>query len=291
MLIPVFQPVGNALPKTLPPEDPKIKDAHVSVLAELVHSVTRVLPMSAPTLRVLLNEKLKRLGAEQTVSVSWVRRFLQDLGLKYRTFIRQSAWKHDIPDDRVWNLDETVRRMFPLVPEDVVRLLLAWLVWDGIKHWQSDDSLLRFIQWMDGRVSESTPNLPWLIVFDVALIHVAVDFRKRLHTDLSWAKFCFVNSSTTCDYQHNSLSVLALPVTTSISQPLDRQIMRPLKHSLQEQRAQSFVAEIMLTLRNGGEFKLDAGLVGNRLRLPNRVEVAMTKTMARISLMKHRTWQ
>eukprot|EP00971_Amphidinium_carterae_P104276 2065173-Amphidinium_carterae.1 len=61
----------------------KIKDAHMTVLAELVHAVTLVLPMSAPSLRVLLNEELKRLGAEQAVSVSWVRRVLQVLGLNY----------------------------------------------------------------------------------------------------------------------------------------------------------------------------------------------------------------
>eukprot|EP00971_Amphidinium_carterae_P058508 1157429-Amphidinium_carterae.1 len=39
---------------------------------------------------------------------------------------------------------------------------------------------------MDGKVNESTPNLPWLIVLDAAPIHVAVDFRKRLYTDLPW---------------------------------------------------------------------------------------------------------
>eukprot|EP00971_Amphidinium_carterae_P175653 3481443-Amphidinium_carterae.1 len=89
-------------------------------------------------------------------------------------------------------------------------------VWDRIfvdhtdNRWQSVDSLLRFTQWMDGKVNESTPNLPWLIVLDAAPVHVAVDFRKRLYTDLPWVKLCFLNAGA-----------------TSISQPLDRQIMRP----------------------------------------------------------------
>eukprot|EP00971_Amphidinium_carterae_P043292 851772-Amphidinium_carterae.1 len=106
----------------------KIKGAHLTVLAELVHAVTPVLPIGL---------ELKRLGAEQAVSVSWVRRFLQDWGLNYGKFIRQSAvgftegkiqahthnftlkivyqqWKHDIPDERVWNLDDKACRMLPL---------------------------------------------------------------------------------------------------------------------------------------------------------------------------------
>eukprot|EP00971_Amphidinium_carterae_P200910 3986782-Amphidinium_carterae.2 len=120
---------------------------------------------------------------------------------------------------------------------------------------------------MDCKVNTDSPNLPWLIVIDAAPVHVAVDRRKRLYNDFPWVKLWFVNAGT-----------------RSISQPLHRQIMRPLKHSLQEQCAQSFAAEIMLTLLGGGEFKLDAGLVGNRLRLPNWVEVAMTKTVARVDL-------
>eukprot|EP00971_Amphidinium_carterae_P062906 1244705-Amphidinium_carterae.1 len=48
-----------------------------------------------------------------------------------------------------------------------------------------------------GQVNESTPNLPWLIVPDAAPVHVAVDFRKRLYTDLPWVKWCFVNAGTT----------------------------------------------------------------------------------------------
>eukprot|EP00971_Amphidinium_carterae_P059525 1177061-Amphidinium_carterae.1 len=107
-------------------------------------------------------------------------------------------------------------------------------------------------------------NLPWLIVLDAGPVHVAVDFRKCLYTDLPW-----------------------------------------------EQCAKSSAAEIMLTLRSGGGFRFDAGLVGSRLRLPNWIEVAMTKTLSPwpelicatknwisdlflqrpISSRKHRTWQ
>eukprot|EP00971_Amphidinium_carterae_P224755 4458687-Amphidinium_carterae.1 len=97
---------------------------------------------------------------------------------------------------------------------------------------------------MDGEVNIDSPNSPWWIVLDAAPVHVAVDCKKRLYTYLQ----------------------------------------RPLKHSLQEQCAQSFAAEIMFTLQNGGKFKFDAGLVRNRLRLPSWVEVAMTMTMARVDV-------
>eukprot|EP00971_Amphidinium_carterae_P213962 4246201-Amphidinium_carterae.2 len=47
--------------------------------------------------------------------------------------------------------------------------------WDRIfvdhtnKQWQSVDSLLRFIQWMDGKLNIDSPNLPWLIVLGSGL--------------------------------------------------------------------------------------------------------------------------
>eukprot|EP00971_Amphidinium_carterae_P325283 6455472-Amphidinium_carterae.1 len=58
------------------------------------------------------------------------------------------------------------------------------------------------------------------------------------------------------------------PGVTSVSEPLDLAIMRPLKVSLQRQVASKLGNEILDTLDDGCGFDINGGLVANRPRLP-----------------------
>eukprot|EP00971_Amphidinium_carterae_P277313 5503771-Amphidinium_carterae.1 len=114
-----------------------LPDAHMTVLSEYVTHVCEQLPVNSPVLTVVFNEHLKNMGLKITVSERWTRRFVKQLGYNFRKCCRQSAvdipqasatdmqqnlaqkiryiqWTENIPDNRVWNLDETSCKLLPV---------------------------------------------------------------------------------------------------------------------------------------------------------------------------------
>eukprot|EP00971_Amphidinium_carterae_P235669 4676957-Amphidinium_carterae.1 len=123
---------------------------------------------------------------------------------------------------------------------------------------------------MDARINHDSPNAHWIVVLDAAPVHIGADFRARMSKDMPWIKLAFVE-----------------PGVTSVSQPLDRAMMRPLKAALQRQVASQLGIEILDTLDDGGGFDINGGLVANRPRLPTWVWNAITEVAERPGLAEH----
>eukprot|EP00971_Amphidinium_carterae_P108017 2138518-Amphidinium_carterae.1 len=96
-------------------------------LSETIKEVTKTMPVCAPALRAVCNQQLAKIGVEVKASLTWVKRFLADLGYSYRKHLRRAqdtiseqesrlhsenlAQKvrymqqvHEIPDELIWNI-------------------------------------------------------------------------------------------------------------------------------------------------------------------------------------------
>eukprot|EP00971_Amphidinium_carterae_P245045 4865295-Amphidinium_carterae.3 len=122
----------------------RLTDAHVTILADMVHKITAEVPMSAHATTELLNVQLDSIIGAAWAGDSgvdqWTRSFIKDLGLNWRVFIQKSSARirflrrspqcdatmhcHNvshklryfqklqaIPDSRICNLEETAVRL------------------------------------------------------------------------------------------------------------------------------------------------------------------------------------
>eukprot|EP00971_Amphidinium_carterae_P112059 2219575-Amphidinium_carterae.1 len=103
----IFDAVRDSVPRrwhrdTRPiPGRPKLlKDAELTVLSSLAINVCGKVPVAAPVVQSIFNTQLKEMGSEYTVSVSWTRKFLSDIDLNWRKFIRKSSTL--ISEDAAW---------------------------------------------------------------------------------------------------------------------------------------------------------------------------------------------
>ena len=115
----------------------KLPDAALTILAEVALAVTKKLPLGSPTLTLIFQKEINKMGLETKINERWVRDFLGGLGYTYganqcpgqKTFtaegVAESQFRlklkvaflgavYDIPPHRVWNADETAVRLLPL---------------------------------------------------------------------------------------------------------------------------------------------------------------------------------
>eukprot|EP00971_Amphidinium_carterae_P049456 974236-Amphidinium_carterae.1 len=62
----------------------------MTVLSEMIKEVTKTIPVCALALRAVCNQQLAKIGVEVRVSLTWVKRFLADLGYNYRKHLSRT---------------------------------------------------------------------------------------------------------------------------------------------------------------------------------------------------------
>eukprot|EP00971_Amphidinium_carterae_P010279 203089-Amphidinium_carterae.1 len=95
-------------------------------------------------------------------------------------------------------------------------------------HWQSAQSLVRYLIFLNSHINTGTPEKAWLCILDAAPAHISVEFRCELQKAAKHIKLVFVS-----------------PGFTSLCQPLDVAVMRPFKSHLQRSCADDFAEEVL----------------------------------------------
>eukprot|EP00971_Amphidinium_carterae_P114878 2275311-Amphidinium_carterae.1 len=101
------------------------------------------------------------------------------------------------------------------------------------------------------------PEKAWLCILDAALVHISVESRCELQKEAKHIKLVFVS-----------------PGFTSVCQPLDVAVMRPLKNHLQRSCADGF-AEKVLASGDGESCMVGSTLAANKSKLLGWVATAM----------------
>ena len=128
-------------------------------------------------------------------------------------------------------------------------------------RWQSVESMIKWVTWMDAKLQLGPDPSDWLLLIDVAPVHVAYDFRKQLPKHIH---LCYVN-----------------PRTTSVAQPADVGVTKPFKDALSVACGKFWAKVLMDTLEAGGDFLLTDRLSQNRQHMPTCVHQAVESLKAR----------
>eukprot|EP00971_Amphidinium_carterae_P247218 4909566-Amphidinium_carterae.1 len=64
-------------------------------------------------------------------------------------------------------------------------------------HWQSAQSLVRYLIFMDPHINNGTPEKAWLCILDAAPVHISVEFRCELQKAAKHIKLVFVSPGFT----------------------------------------------------------------------------------------------
>eukprot|EP00971_Amphidinium_carterae_P314552 6252232-Amphidinium_carterae.1 len=111
-------------------------------------------------------------------------------------------------------------------------------------HWQSAESLVRYIAWMDKDINLEHPGRPWMCILDAAPVHVGAEFRSELRKAVSHIFLAFVSAGY-----------------TSVCQPLDVAVMRPFKAALQRACVEDFASSVH---EAGAGYKVNSSLATNK---------------------------
>lgn len=124
----------------------------------------------------------------------------------------------------------------PALEEEPERVLLD----HSQSHWQTTDTLFRFVSWLDGRINAATPGQPWCLMLDCASVHTSCEYRAKMKDALPHVKQVYVPGKT-----------------TSFNQPLDISVMKGFKTAVSKQCSGHFAAAILKGLQEGHAFDFD----------------------------------
>ena len=107
-------------------------------------------------------------------------------------------------------------------------------------HWQSTDTLVRLVAWLDSHINAATPGLPWCLLLDCASVHTSCDYRAKLKEELPHVQQVYVPGKS-----------------TSFNQPLDRSVMKGFKTAVSKECSVHFAVIILKALQDSHALAFD----------------------------------
>lgn len=107
-------------------------------------------------------------------------------------------------------------------------------------HWATTETM----EWLDSKMNPHGEQTPWVLVLDVAPVHVSTEFRRMCEEVFPWVKRVYIP-----------------PNLTHKLQPLDRAYMFSFKKALAKETSRHFARQIIGSLQEDITFKLNTSLV------------------------------
>ena len=304
------------------------------MLSEVVQKIYSAgVPMSARGFQLLFNELAAEHGFPSThFGRNWTYRFLHELGMRYRkaqsakvrdippdvlereerALLRKMVWlecTHEVPPERVFNLDETALTVLMLSPTGWAKINDAK---DKIRFLGSDEKRVITLTLVvsrkgdmsaqiifGGKTSRVHPDAPppdwclyshsenhWTSV--TTLQEICQFMSDKVHGEkfIMLMDLCPVHCCRDfLDWSHEALPNMLLafvpPGMTAQLQPLDRAYMRTVKNEIRKAASRSLAHDVIAAHRSGTILQLDMRLPALRPRLVNWVTTAHDATEAR----------
>jgi hypothetical protein len=306
---------------------PKLTPAMITVLSEVVDRVTRLVPLSSVTMQSLFETQLAKLGLNWRPGLSWVKEFLRSLDRSYKAVGKPSqevivadareaatnnlrekmCWlmrTHDVPPERVWNIDETALKMlgsskrgwsrrgqkseqllneknvitYTLAMCMVQKPMLAGLVFKGktSRSLPAGDPPAGIHMTVTENHWQSSQSLSEFIGFLDNHINESTPERPWILLMDGASIHTSVETRQAIREKYSWVVTAFTPAnTTYFTQPLDRAVMRSFKANIARRVSEHFARTVIASMENDSELQLDLGMSALKPLVPQWLAAAL----------------